>query len=148
MKSPEEYEDLARLVRDAFSGGLTLDSLVGLMRSRGPSSLYFAGADRDHPYFLHTDRVAIGLSALPEDESKSKRPKRHPHQHEVIFVLDGALRLELLKDGQWQPFDLTAGQVRIIYPNECHRILSSGQQAVFLFVKTLPAKEPREFDCG
>ncbi len=126
MKSPEEYEELARLVRDAFSEGLTLDSLVGLMRSRGPSSLYFAGADRDHPYFLHTDRIAIGLSALPEDEPKSKRPKRHPHQHEVIFVLDGALRLELLKDGQWQPIDLTAGQVKVIYPNALVSLETSG----------------------
>jgi len=153
MKNSDAYEERARLVLDAFLEGLSLDALVRLMKSRSAqsprlSSLYFAGADRDHPYFLHTDRVAIGLSVLPEDELKSRKPKRHPHQHEVIFALDGALRVEIFKEGRWHPSDLTAGQVKTIYPNECHRIVSGGQQAVFLFVKTLPAKEPRELTCS
>lgn len=147
------YGERARLVLDAFRDGLTLDRLVRLMKDRSAqwpklSSLYFVGADRDHPFFMRTDRMAIGLSVLPEDEPKSSTPKRHPHQHEVVFVLDGSLRVEILKKGRWHTNDLAAGQVKTIYPNECHRIVSGGQQAVFLFVKTLPAEEPRELTCS
>jgi quercetin dioxygenase-like cupin family protein len=149
----DAYEERAQLVLDAFSEGMSLDALVRLMRSRSGnfprlSSLYFAGADRDHPYFLNTDKVAIGLSVLPEDEPKSSEPKRHPHQCEVIFVLEGNLCVEVVKDGRWEPTDLHTGQVKLIRPNECHRILSRGQGAVFLFVKTLPAKEPRGESCS
>jgi len=151
-KDAEIFKQRTRLLQDAFSQGMTLDALVGLMRSRSKesprlSSLYFAGADRDHPYFLHTDRVAMGLSVLPEDEPKSRKTKRHPHQHEMIFVLDGALRLEILRNGKWKATALKAGQIKVIYPNKYHRIVSGGKRAVFLFVKSKPAKEPRELAC-
>lgn len=149
----EMFKERARLVRDAFLQGMTLDALVALMRSRstashGLTSLYFAGADGDHPYFLRTDKVAFGLSVLPEDEWRSSREKLHPHQHEVIFVLEGSLCAEVLRNGRWEATDLMEGQVKIFYPNECHRIISGGKRAVFLFVKTRPAEEPRELDCS
>jgi len=149
----EMFEERSQLVRDAFLQGMTLEALIDLMRGRSAesprlSSLYFAGADRDHPYFLHNDKVAMGLSVLPEDEPKSRKAKRHPHQHEVVVVLEGGLRVEILQGGQWQPTDLIAGQVKVIYPNECHRIVSGGQKAVFLFVKTRPAEKPREETCS
>ncbi|MGD0548806.1 MAG: cupin domain-containing protein, partial [Terracidiphilus sp.] len=117
----DAYKERAQLVLDAFSEGMSLDALVRLMRSRSGdfsqlSSLYFAGADRDHPYFLNTDKVAIGISVLPEDEPKSRVSKRHPHQHEVIFVLEGSLCVEVVKDGHWEPTDLRAGQVMTIFP--------------------------------
>jgi len=149
---PGLYEERRRLIQDAFAEGLSLESLVKLMKSRSAgtprlSSLYFAGADRDHPYFVHTDKVAIGLSVLPEDEPKSSEAKRHPHQHEVVVVLDGGIRVEVAKDGQWLASDLSAGEVKTIYPDECHRILARGQDAVFLFVKTVPAEEPRGVSC-
>jgi mannose-6-phosphate isomerase-like protein (cupin superfamily) len=153
VKSDEMYKERAHLVLDAYSEGLSLDALVCLMKSRSSSipmlsSLYFAGADRDHPYFLNTDKIAIGISVLPEDEPKSSESKRHPHQHEVIFVLDGELCVEVVEEGCWRPFVLHAGQVKAIWPGECHRIFSRGQGAVFLFVKTLPAKEPRGVPCS
>jgi len=142
------------LVENAFSGGMTLQSLLGTMRERSRqdsrlSSLYFCGADRDHPYFLHTDSLAAGFSVLPEDVWKSSVAKRHPHQSEVILVLEGELDLELLEEGGWHTTRLKSGEVKVILPGICHRIFSGNEDpAAFLFVKTHPARKPREEDCN
>ena len=77
---------------------LDLQVLVALMKKRSHlhpelSSLYFAGAFEDHKYFLKTNRVAVGLAVLPEDAAKAGLWKRHPHQQEAIFVLEGSIRL-------------------------------------------------------
>jgi mannose-6-phosphate isomerase-like protein (cupin superfamily) len=147
------YEERRDLVESAFSAGMSLQQLTDLMRLRSHdnpalSSIYFAGADRDHPYFLHSDRVAIGISVLPEDEPKSITAKKHPHQNEVIVVLDGELRVEAVTNGIWQHTDLVAGQVKVIAPGACHRIVAKGQaRATFMFLKTDPAAEPREEIC-
>jgi len=150
----ELFDERRQLVEDAFAAGMTLKGLAGLMRNRSRenpllSSLYFAGAEHDHPYFLDTDQLAAGISVLPEDEPKSSIAKRHPHQNEVIFALDGEVNLEVLKNGGWEQCRLAAGQVKIVPPGVCHRITSKEkQQSAFLFIKTQPMKEPREEFCA
>jgi mannose-6-phosphate isomerase-like protein (cupin superfamily) len=148
------YEERQELVENAFSAGMSLQQLAAHMRLRSHnnpvlSSLYFAGADRDHPYFLHTDRVAVGIAVLPEDEPKSIIAKKHPHQTEIVVVLDGEMYLDTPTDGTWHPTDLAAGGVKVIPPGECHRIRSKeNKEAAFLFIKTHPAEGPREEPCS
>jgi hypothetical protein len=65
------------------SQSLSLENLVGLMRRESQlqpdlSSLYFAGADVDHPFFLENDRLALGISVLPEDAEKAGQVKQRP----------------------------------------------------------------------
>ncbi|MEW6743202.1 MAG: RHS repeat-associated core domain-containing protein [Planctomycetota bacterium] len=73
------------------------------------SSVYFAGSDVDHPFFLRNDRVAVGVSVFPEDAAKAAAAKRHPHQTEEIFVLDGALSLVVGEEGEEPETDLNPG---------------------------------------
>ena len=154
----DKYLERTRLLVEAFrrggQAGVALGDLVAVMKAESTSkdylsSLYFAGAGGDHPYFLRNDRVAMGLAVLPEDADKAGLRKRHPHQTEVIVVLDGTLRLEVAKNsGPPVRCDLAQGAVYVIEPGECHRITPvEGQDAVFLFIKTKPAQEPRAEDC-
>ena len=154
----DKYLERTRLLVEAFrrggQTGVALGDLVAVMKEESASkdylsSLYFAGAEGDHPYFLRNDRVAMGLAVLPEDADKAGLRKRHPHQTEVIVVLDGTLRLEVTKNsGQPVQCVLAQGDVYVIEPGECHRILPvEGQDAAFLFIKTNPAQEPRGEDC-
>jgi quercetin dioxygenase-like cupin family protein len=130
---------------------IDLDVLIGLMKqaSREPdlcalSSLYFAGAFDDHRYFLHNTAVAIGLAVLPEDREKAGQRKAHPHQQEIMVVLRGRMRVEL----EGETLEKVAGDVLVIGPGRCHRVLPiDGQDAAYLFIKTWPAREPREVDC-
>ena len=137
------------LVEEAFKAGLSLKTLVSLMKTRSTSgaalaSLYFAGTDHDHPYCLDTDRVAIGLAVLPEDRVKCGTPKRHPHQHETVIVVDGTIYLDMMNDGGWLRTALSVGEVKVIPPGVYHRIVSGNEKdAAFFFIKTNPAKEPR-----
>ena len=130
---------------------LTLESLVSAMRQgsgKDPrlTSLYFAGADVDHPYFLKTDALAIGIAVLPEDAEKARKPKRHPHQTEVIFVLEGSLTLHRVGE---RDRVLAKHEHFVIEQDVCHWVTPvAGQKAVFVFVKTNPAQEPRGVDCG
>ena len=155
----EKYLARTGVLFEAFrrSGGqeVALGDLVAVMkeesRSKGYlSSLYFAGAEGDHPYFLKNDRVAMGLAVLPEDAEKAGLSKRHPHQKEVIIVLDGTLHLEVVKQsGERVELDLCRGDLYVIEEGECHRITPvNDQDAAFLFVKTNPAQEPRGEDCS
>jgi quercetin dioxygenase-like cupin family protein len=126
-----------------------LDTLVAGIRksctdSPFLSSLYFAGADVDHSYFLKNDAIAVGLSVLPEDAEKAGHPKRHPHQVEVVFVLQGSLRLCLGKKAGGRSRVLTRGDHHVIEKGVRHWITPhEDDRAVFVFVKTNPAEEPR-----
>ena len=112
------------------------------------SYLYFAGANGDHPYFLKNDRIAIGLAVLPQDEKKPQISKQHPHQQEVVFVLDGKIQIEIKQNEKTSCNVLNTGEVFMIEPGICHCILSvNHEKAAYLFVKTFPAKEPREIPC-
>ena len=159
QSADEQYRARENLLNDAFmrSRGrrdgptaIWLDCLVSLMKERSReknflSSIYFAGAEGDHPYFLKNERVAVGLSVLPEDRAKAGISKRHPQQQEVIFVLNGALLLEVERNGRAIPEKLEAGTMRVIEKGQCHRISPiNNQDATFLFVKTNPGEEPRE----
>jgi mannose-6-phosphate isomerase-like protein (cupin superfamily) len=157
-----DYVDRERLLREAFSvndegtpnyGPVPLARLVALMKRESVSNgalscMYFAGAREDHPYFLATDRLAIGISVLPEDSEKAGVSKRHPNQREVIFVASGRLRLELQESGSRVERVLDAGDVVVIHPGQCHRVtpVDTGD-ACYLFVKTDPAREPTEEPC-
>ena len=155
----EGYERRARLLEQAWRTGsqkrsglaaLTLSALVSAMRqshqTEQPStSLYFAGADVDHPYFLQSDALGIGIAVLPEDAAKALTRKRHPHQVEVIFILEGALRLHVEAN---PPVVLEKGEHYVIGKNVCHWITPiENQPGVFAFVKTNPAQEPRGVSC-
>lgn len=155
----EKYVEREKVLNEASrrggEQGVSLGDLVALMKEGSASksylsSLYFAGAEGDHPYFLKNDRVAMGLAVLPEDAEKAGLSKRHPHQKEVIIVLDGVLHLEVVKQsGERVELDLTQGDLYVIEEGECHRITPvDGKDAAFLFVKTNPAQEPRGEDCS
>jgi len=130
-----------------------LSHLVSIMKEESKrkgylSSIYFAGADVDHPYFLKNEQVAIGLAVLPEDAEKAGQPKRHRHQVEVIFVLEGALDLHMNMEDGAQRIPLEKGEHHVIERNKCHWVTPrAGADAVYLFVKTNPAMEPREEPC-
>jgi Arc/MetJ-type ribon-helix-helix transcriptional regulator len=155
----EAYDRRARLLEQAWRNGtqnrpapaaLTLPALVAAMRASSPcdqpsTSLYFAGADVDHPYFLQSDALGIGIAVLPEDAAKALTRKRHPHQVEVIFILDGALRLHVEANA---PMVLRKGDHYVIGKNVCHWITPiENQSGTFAFVKTNPAQEPRGVPC-
>ena len=155
----EKYIERDKLLSEASQHseepGVSLGDLVALMKEgsaskRYLSSLYFAGAEGDHPYFLKNDRVAMGLAVLPEDAEKAGLSKRHPHQKEVIIVLDGTLHLEVVKQsGERVELDLCQGDLYVIEEGECHRITPvHDQDATFLFVKTNPAQAPRGEACS
>jgi len=113
------------------------------------SSLYFAGAEEDHPFFLKNEDIAIGLAVLPEDEPKSAQSKLHPHQIETIFVLKGRLRLERERAGVLTSEVLERGSVATIERGQCHRIMAvDNTNAAYIFVKTDPAKSPRGVNCS
>ncbi|HEX7186045.1 MAG TPA: cupin domain-containing protein [Thermoanaerobaculia bacterium] len=156
--APRPSETFAKresLVLEAsLSGeGVLLDRLLSLMRREGEAnknlaSLYFAGADVDHPFFLKNDKVAVGLSVLPQDSEKAGISKRHPHQKEVLFILDGSLQLEIDSGGEARRELLREGDVFLIPEGQCHRIRPAGDQpGAFLFVKTRPARQPRGEVC-
>ena len=132
---------------------VALDVLLKLMKERSCSpgtaflsSLYFAGAFDDHPYFLHNREVAIGLAVLPEDRAKAGQSKRHPHQKEILVVIAGRLLVEL----EGEPLtEKRAGDVVVIEPGRCHRVIPvENEDAAYLFVKTRPGDEPREEECS
>jgi mannose-6-phosphate isomerase-like protein (cupin superfamily) len=113
------------------------------------SSLYFAGADEDHPFFLKSVDIAVGLAVLPEDEPKSAQCKRHPHQIETIFVLKGRLRLDRECAGVMITEVLERGSVATIEQDQCHRIRAvDNTDAAYIFVKTNPDKLPRGLNCS
>src|SRR5208283_1680558 len=128
QSADEQYRARERLLNDAFTGSrgrgdgfmtISLDYLVSLMKERSReknflSSIYFAGAEGDHPYFLKNERVAVGLSVLPEDRAKTEISKRHPKQQEVIFVLNGSLLLEREQRGGVISEELETGTMRVI----------------------------------
>jgi mannose-6-phosphate isomerase-like protein (cupin superfamily) len=158
-----DYQAREALLRTAFTRSQTTSKvshpldyacLIDAMREQGSripelAHLYFAGAVGDHPYFLKTDRIALGLSVLPEDADKAGAFKRHPHQNEVVFVLDGELVLDLQQSGQPPAQRLSRGDVRVIEPGWCHRYRPVDRKpAVYLFVKTNPDLDPREELCG
>jgi mannose-6-phosphate isomerase-like protein (cupin superfamily) len=152
---PPLYVQRKQMLEDIYSGKISFGDLVALMKKRSAaypelSSLYFAGADCDHPYFLVNDRVALGIAVLPENEFRSSIAKQHPHQNETIIVLDGELCLDIRSpDGERVRTELKTGDLTTIPPGQCHRILAKDNaNAAFLFVKTSPATEPRAEICS
>jgi mannose-6-phosphate isomerase-like protein (cupin superfamily) len=158
----ENYGAREWLVRDAFSfdsegksisGPIMLPRLLGSMRqwsgiNDSLSCIYFAGARGDHPYFLKTDKLAIGVSVLPEDSKKAGISKKHLHQHEAIFVIEGQLRLEIKESSGPVQKLLKVGEMVVIQPGQCHCITPvEGSNASYVFVKTNPAMEPMEENC-
>ena len=107
--------------------------------------MYFAGADVDHPYFLQSDALGIGIAVLPEDAAKALTRKRHPHQVEVMFVLEGAMRLHIESN---EPVVLRKGDYYVVDKNVCHWVTPlENEPGAFAFVKTNPAQEPRGVSC-
>jgi quercetin dioxygenase-like cupin family protein len=162
MNPPNEhYLELKSLVECAWTqmpaaegkSALSLDQLITLMKERSTSkpylsSIYFAGADVDHPYFLKNDKLAIGISVLPEDAEKAGKRRRHPHQIEIIVVLHGRLCLHLFERNQERSCDLNEGDNYVIEKNVCHWITAIlNQHSAYMFFKTNPAKEPRGVEC-
>ena len=132
---------------------LALGALLGRMREAachdpGLASIYFAGAEGDHPYFLKNQQVSIGISVLPEDAEKCAQAKRHPHQQEIIIILEGNLRLFTRRDGTTSSEELACGEMRVIEKDQCHWLLAdAGKTAAFMFIKTCPSREPRGVAC-
>ncbi len=156
------FIERTNLIKEAFSLSqkvsdklipIQLEVLINLMKEKSSihkhlSSIYFAGYEGDHPYFLQNEKIAIGIAVLPEDLDKSYVGKYHEHQQEIIFVLDGTLLLELKNENSISKNILNQGDVFVIEKKQCHRISSvQNKNAAFLFVKTNPATEPRSNKC-
>ena len=160
---PEDlYAQRTKLIHEAFNDGQTasgesaplqLKSLLSIMKQKSMNnpamaSLYFAGAEGDHPFFLQGNSIALGISVLPEDKKKAGQWKRHPHQEEGIFVLDGSLHLQLKEDDGIITKKLSTGDCYLISKNLCHRIIpEKSEHGAYLFVKTHPVDEPRAETC-
>ncbi len=151
----DSYLARTRLISSAVDkrGGFDLSELISVMRNESRSrpdlsSLYFAGADVDHRYFLRTDSLAIGIAVLPEGAEKAAHWKRHPHQNEMIAVIEGAILLERKEDTGVSASRLQQGEMIVIPTGVCHRVLAvPNTRAAYLFVKTNPALEPRGESC-
>lgn len=158
-KYSNEYLSRRKLLDDVFKKSIEQDRpsisfelLTSIMRAESRknqflSSIYFAGGQSDHPYFLNTENIAIGISVLPEDKEKAGLSKKHPHQIETIFVVEGSLRIftDQLESSQI----LRLGDVFQIPKGVCHRIEPiDNKPATFIFVKTNPSQEPRGEDCS
>jgi hypothetical protein len=158
-----EYGVRRDLIREAWGErstenglvqSLSLDDLISFMKKesqRSPflSSLYFAGTNVDHPYFLENTKIAIGISVLPEDSLKAGLKKRHPHQTEIILVLQGQLCVHFEDDGKITEKSLLENEHFIIHTGICHWITSiDSKDAVFIFIKTNPSQEPKSQSCS
>lgn len=157
-----KFRKRQELIDDAFKNSqlsenalspVSLEKLILFMKDKSKSeeylsSIYFAGKEGDHPYFLQNDKIAIGLSVLPEDAKKSGKRKSHPHQEEAIIVLNGSILLEIDKNGKATQKVLNQGDMFVINKSQCHHILPiDDKDAAYIFVKTNPAEEPRAIDC-
>jgi quercetin dioxygenase-like cupin family protein len=151
----DSYRTRTRLISSAIDeqGGFDLSQLISVMRHESRShadlsSLYFAGADVDHRYFLRTDSLAIGIAVLPEGAEKSAHWKRHPHQNEMIAVIEGEILLERKENSGVRGSRLQQGEMAVIPTGVCHRVLAvPNMRAAYVFVKTNPALEPRGEGC-
>ncbi|RJP61087.1 MAG: hypothetical protein C4539_20400 [Ignavibacteriales bacterium] len=157
-----EFIERAKLLKEAFnksqkeSNGydpIKLDTLLNLMKEKSGihnflSSIYFAGYEGDHPYFLQNEKIAVGIAVLPEDLDKSYLSKYHEHQQEIIIGLNGTIVLDI-KDGESiLKKNIAEGDIFVIEKKQCHRISSlQNKNAAFLFIKTNPAIEPRSNKC-
>jgi quercetin dioxygenase-like cupin family protein len=155
------YLERMKLIRNSFDlsqknslhDPIDLKHLIQLMKERSKdfnflSSIYFAGHFGDHPYFILNDAFAIGIAVLPEDEAKSSKIKRHPHQNEIIVVIEGSILLDVETNGVMNRKHLKTGDYWVLEIDQCHRILSDKKQdAVYLFLKTHPCDEPLSIDC-
>jgi hypothetical protein len=140
---------------DRKVNAVKLDELISAMKDGSDkhsflSSLYFAGSEVDHPFFLDNDKIAIGIAVLPEDSDKAGLRKRHPHQIEYIVVLQGSIIVNIKKIGITFKKTLYTKESFIIKKNVCHWTIINKDcdNAAYLFVKTNPSQEPREKGCG
>ncbi len=113
------------------------------------SSLYFAGSDVDHPFFLENNKIAAGIAVLPEDTKKAGLRKKHPHQIELIIVLQGSIKLFVKQKHKTIHVVLQENEYYVITKNTCHWITPNDNidSAAYLFIKTNPSEEPRSEDC-
>ena len=131
-----------------------LQKLIAIMKKQSLtypylSSLYFAGSEVDHPFFLENTKVALGMSILPQDAAKAGAPKRHPYQTEIIIVLEGSLSLHHERDGKMAEKILNENEHFVIVRDSCHWVSSIDESpAVYLFIKTNPSEEPRSRSCS
>ena len=127
--------------------------LISLMKSESReyqylSSIYFAGSYIDHPFFLENSKLSIGIAVLPEDEPKASHPKKHPHQTEIIVVMQGSLCLYYEHNSKIIEKILYDYDHFVIDKGICHWISSyNDNDAVYLFIKTNPSQEPRGENC-
>lgn len=113
------------------------------------SSLYFAGADVDHPYFLENQQIALGLAVLPEDSAKAGKPKIHPNQTELTLTLRGSLCVHYERGDKVIKQVLNENDYVIIQPGVCHWVTGLDKvDSVYIFLKTNPAQEPRGQSCS
>lgn len=143
-----------RWTNDRLIQSLDLNKLILGMKENSHvnpylSSLYFSGSDVDHPYFLENTKLAIGLAVLPEDSLKAGTLKRHPHQTEIIIVLQGSLCLHYKKNDDIAEKVLNEGDSFVIAKGICHGVYCADESdAAYLFIKTNPSEEPRSQPCS
>ena len=158
----KQYFEREKILKDAFlmsqssskiAKPIELKHLIDLIKKRCSdneflSSLYFAGSIGDHPYFIKNDKIAIGLSVLPEDSKKAGKIKLHPEQTEIIIVIDGSILLEVEEKEVIVKKVLTSGDYFTIDKNTCHKISAvDNQDSAFVFIKTNPNVEPNSLEC-
>ena len=131
-----------------------LDELISKMKEESEdhpflSSLYFAGSYIDHPFFIESDKIAIGISVLPEDSEKAGLKKKHPHQTEYLVVLNGTIDVFIKPKNKIEQIVLHENESYEIQKDICHwiSINESCKSAAYMFIKTNPSKEPKSKEC-
>jgi quercetin dioxygenase-like cupin family protein len=146
-------ESISSTDKAGYRQPLLLNKLVAAMKKAARfdasmSSLYFAGAIGDHPYFLKNDKFALGIAVMPEDREKAGVCKRHPHQQEFIIVLDGEIRVKVMSGKGYHDHIVQSGESIVIGKGKGHSVFPvNDKKAVYLFLKSNPAIEPREEVC-
>ena len=142
----------AKIKNKELVQSIKLDKLIDEMKKRSNnnpalSSLYFAGSYIDHPFFLENNKIAIGISVLPEDKAGLR--KRHPNQIEYLVILKGTINVHLKQNNKTKNIILNENESFEIQKNQCHwiKIDKSCKSAAYLFLKTNPSKEPKEKEC-
>jgi mannose-6-phosphate isomerase-like protein (cupin superfamily) len=146
----DRYAVQTRLIREVLAApARALDELLALMRTSGESCVYLAGTRLDNDFGLGSRDLGLALSVLPEDGPKAAVPAYHPGSTEVYVVIEGALVLEYLEDGQVRSRRCRQHEVAVIPPGRCHRVRRQpGERAASLIVKTALDQAPAVVRCA
>lgn len=141
-----------KLARKVFVKGSKnkLRSLIDLLnQDPDVQRLVLCGSRVDYNYCLGSNKLCLGIVALPGGYRPGRMPAYHPHQTEIKVPIYGKLYLETYTPKQGiKKLILQQGQKEYFatQKNVCHRIVAPKggyKNEAFIDVKTQVGKEPR-----